>query len=195
MSEFEKFEAFPKIPRLRRECVITEKLDGTNAQVAICLDGRIFAGSRNRYLTRDNDNAGFCAWVEDNADMLRDALGPGRHFGEWWGQKIGRHYGLDNRRFWLFNTDRWRDGFPAHAPHLGVVPVLANGVYSDELLEGALSTLRSSGSVAAPGWMKPEGVVVYMRASGTMHKVLLDNDELPKGLVPHGERVVGGMKF
>lgn len=34
-----EFEAFQKIPRLRRDCVITEKLDGTNAQVHITEGG------------------------------------------------------------------------------------------------------------------------------------------------------------
>jgi hypothetical protein len=30
-----EFKEFQKIPRLRRDCVITEKLDGTNAQICI----------------------------------------------------------------------------------------------------------------------------------------------------------------
>jgi hypothetical protein len=29
-----EFAGFPKIARLSRECVITEKIDGTNAQIA-----------------------------------------------------------------------------------------------------------------------------------------------------------------
>lgn len=33
------FEKFPKIPRLRREAVITEKIDGTNALFKQTLDG------------------------------------------------------------------------------------------------------------------------------------------------------------
>jgi hypothetical protein len=35
-----EFEAFPKIPRLKRDMVITEKIDGTNACVLIedCTD-------------------------------------------------------------------------------------------------------------------------------------------------------------
>lgn len=43
------FEAFPKIPRLNREIVITEKLDGTNAVIHIGEDDVITAGSRSRY--------------------------------------------------------------------------------------------------------------------------------------------------
>jgi hypothetical protein len=35
MSEIETFPAFPKIPRLRRRIVVTEKIDGTNALVSV----------------------------------------------------------------------------------------------------------------------------------------------------------------
>ena len=38
-----EFEGFPKIARLSREIVVTEKIDGTNARVCITEDGRIFA--------------------------------------------------------------------------------------------------------------------------------------------------------
>ena len=35
MTDQIQFEAFDKIPRLKRGCVITEKIDGTNAQIYI----------------------------------------------------------------------------------------------------------------------------------------------------------------
>ena len=35
-----EFQPFPKIPRLSREIVITEKIDGTNAQILITDDGQ-----------------------------------------------------------------------------------------------------------------------------------------------------------
>jgi hypothetical protein len=57
--------------------VITEKLDGTNAQIFIADDGEVIAGSRNRWITPLNDNFGFARWVFENEDALR-ALGP-RH--------------------------------------------------------------------------------------------------------------------
>jgi len=55
------FEAFPKIARLNRNCVITEKIDGTNAQIHITDEGEVLVGSRNRYLTGTgkDDNFGF----------------------------------------------------------------------------------------------------------------------------------------
>jgi hypothetical protein len=38
-SMVEEFVEFRKIPRLNREIVVTEKLDGTNAQIKIGEDG------------------------------------------------------------------------------------------------------------------------------------------------------------
>lgn len=175
------FEAFPKIPRLRRGCTISEKIDGSNAQIYIPEDdGPILAGSRNRWITPEADNFGFAAWVRDNADELRK-LGPGRHFGEWYGAGIQRRYGLDHKRFALFNTSRWLNA-DTNEPHPGVpscchvVPLLHNGTFSDEAVNSAMERLRTFGSVAAPGFMNPEGIVVYHHASRTLHKVTLGND-------------------
>lgn len=47
-NEHPEFNGFPKIARLSRECVITEKIDGTNAQIFITDYGDIYFGSRNR---------------------------------------------------------------------------------------------------------------------------------------------------
>src|SRR5881628_1543667 len=65
------FQAFPKIARLSREIVVTEKIDGTNAQVFISDDlSEVVAGSRNRWLAVGADNFGFAAWVASNRDEL-----------------------------------------------------------------------------------------------------------------------------
>lgn len=45
------FEEFPKISRWSRSVFVTEKIDGTNAQVYVLGDGRVIGGSRNRFLT------------------------------------------------------------------------------------------------------------------------------------------------
>ena len=39
-----EFAEFPSSARLSKDCVVTEKIDGTNAQVHITEDGRMFAG-------------------------------------------------------------------------------------------------------------------------------------------------------
>lgn len=181
-----KFEAFPKIPRLNRTIIITEKIDGTNAQVHVTADGQVFAGSRNRWITPEDDNQGFACWVKLHENELRDGLGIGTHFGEWWGAGIQRRYGLLEKRFSLFNTHRWKDDVrPAICQ---VVPTLYIGAFSQDAIQSALAELRTNGSKAAPGYMNPEGIVVFMSASASMHKVLLEHDELPKGLVTYGEK-------
>ena len=182
MSESERvFEPFQKIPRLRRNCVITEKIDGTNASVWIsddCTEMRF--GSRNRWITPDDDNAGFARWATENADELRK-LGPGHHFGEWWGAGIQRRYGLSEKRFSLFNTSRWQGVDVPSCCH--VVPVIYAGLFRSEAVDEALEVLGRYGSLAAPGFMRPEGVIVYLSAARSMFKVTLEKDDEPKGAV------------
>lgn len=173
------FEGFPKIPRLNRDCVITEKLDGTNAQVYITDDGDVFAGSRNRMLTIHDDNFGFANWVERNKQELLK-LGPGRHFGEWWGRGIQRGYGLKEKRFSLFNTARW--AYATDRPECcHVVPMLYQGLFSTVSVRHTVTGLVNNGSQAAPGFMNPEGVIVWHEAARQMFKVTCEDDEKPKG--------------
>lgn len=173
------FDEFPKISRLSREMIITEKIDGTNAQVIIDEDGTVAAASRTRLITPKDDNYGFAKWVEANQDDLRK-LGPGRHFGEWWGAGIQRTYGLKEKRFSLFNVSLWSDSVTRPAC-CGVVPVLYRGLFDTEEVTGRLYDLAITGSVAAPGFMNPEGVVVFHTASNTRFKKTLFKDEEPKG--------------
>ncbi len=89
-----EFVPFPKIARLSREVVVTEKIDGTNAQICVNDDMTdIVAGSRSRWITPVDDNFGFARWAQDNKQELLK-LGPGSHFGEWWGAGVQRRYGL-----------------------------------------------------------------------------------------------------
>jgi hypothetical protein len=180
MSEAEVYPAFPKIARLNRGIVITEKIDGTNALVHVANDGTIRAGCRTRWITPEADNFGFAAWVRDNAAEL-SKLGPGHHYGEWWGAGIQRRYGLDHKRFSLFNTGRWKHGADDVPSCCYVVPLLYAGVMSGDCINEALESLRKQGSFAAPGFMNPEGVVVFHAAASKLFKVTLDNDGAPKG--------------
>lgn len=173
ISVLPPFVPFQKIPRLSRDIVITEKIDGTNALVYVADDGSVHAGSRTRWITPDADNYGFAKWVAEHADELRE-LGPGRHYGEWWGQGIQRRYGLTEKRFSLFNVAKWDD--PLVRPACcSVVPTLAIGSFDTYVILGALQDLRIGGSVAAPGYMSPEGIVIYHTASGHLYKKTLDN--------------------
>ena len=194
-----EFIEFPKMARLSRECWVTEKIDGTNAQIYITDDGQMLVGSRTRWLTLESDNFGFAWWAMKHREELLQ-LGPGRHFGEWWGSGIQRGYGLQKgeKRFSLFNVARWclagetpqriltadpriekyQDVLPACC-HL--VPVLRRGVFDTRVCAWALDELRVKGSLAAPGFMKPEGIVVFHVAGNVGFKRTLDKDDVPKG--------------
>ena len=175
-EDFPTFEAFPKLARLSRKIYVTEKIDGTNAQVFVDENGRVFAGSRNRWITPENDNYGFAKWVAANAAQLSE-LGEGRHFGEWWGSGIQRRYAMSEKRFSLFNFGRWEQERPACCD---VVPCLYQGPFSQAAIDACIDQLRESGSVAAQGFMDPEGVVIYHSASKTSMKKTVKNDETPK---------------
>ena len=172
------FQEFPKMARLSREVIVTEKIDGTNAQVCISDDGTVRAGSRTRWITPEDDNVGFAAWVRENEDCLRQ-LGPGRHFGEWWGAGIQRRYGLDHRRFSLFNVARWGIERP---PCCHVVPVLYRGPFDTAAIDDTLDKLARYGSVCVPGFLKPEGVIVFHVAAGVGFKKTIEKDEVTKSM-------------
>lgn len=187
-----KFVPFNKIPRLNRDIVITEKLDGTNASITVedatmiedeslittVVEGfALLAGSRNRFITPDNDNFGFAKWVEENAEELVK-LGVGQHFGEWWGRGIQRGYGLDHKKFSLFNVHRWAEEHPACCD---VVPMLYSGPFNQQVINTVVEELGRRGSYAAPGYDDPEGIIVYHTAANQMFKVTCKDDEKPKG--------------
>lgn len=173
-----EFEGFPSIARLRRDAVYMEKVDGTNACVVFeQLEGSEFYAmacqSRRRIITSSDDNFGFAAWSTKYESELWSLLGPGRHYGEWMGSGIQRGYGLPKgeRRFLLFNTTRWKDVDFSTVEGLGVVPELWRGEFSTENTDRIKSELLETGSLVNPGYMNPEGVVVYHTASKSSYKI------------------------
>lgn len=159
---------FPKIARLSKDMIITEKLDGTNAQITITEDGQFLTGSRNRWIIPGDDNYGFSKWAHENKEELMK-LGVGTHFGEWWGQGIQRGYGLTEKRFSLFNVNRWSD--PEFRPRCcDIVPFIVMCEFDTQLIEAEMELLLRHGSLAAPGFMDPEGLIIYHRGSGTLYK-------------------------
>ena len=193
-----EFREFPKISRYSREVVCSEKIDGTNSSIFIGDDGTFLTGSLYRWITPDNDNHGFSRWAHDHREELM-LLGPGHHFGEWWGNGIQRGYGLKtgDKRFSLFNVARWclyghdpqpigmsdpriaklQDVLP---PCVGLVPLLWRGLFDDLDMTGLMRSLVEGGSRAAPGYPYPEGIVVYHTAAGICLKKTLVKDDVPK---------------
>ena len=173
-----EFIPFPSIARLSgKHMVISEKIDGTNAQIRIEEDGTMLVGSRSRWITPEDDNFGFARWVKEHEDELR-GLGPGSHFGEWWGSGVQRGYGLKNgeRRLSLFNISRWEKSESPLPACVSLVPKLYEGPFDTSTIEATLEALRLGGSIAAPGFMDPEGVVVWHAAARVLFKKTLDGD-------------------
>lgn len=200
MTENVEFLEFPKMPRLSREIIITEKIDGTNAQLLITESGEMLIGSRTRWITAQDDNHGFARWVEGNKQELLK-LGAGRHFGEWWGSGIQRGYGLQKgeKRFSLFNVGRWAlhgtepKRIPTADPRIekyqdllpeicSLVPELYRGQFDTQKIDAVLEDLKVNGSYASKGFMKPEGIVVFHIAGNVGFKKTIEKDEVPKSL-------------
>jgi len=197
-----QFVGFPKIPRLSREIVITEKIDGTCGQIFWDETGTfMLVGSKGRWITTSDDNYGFARWASDNVEELKK-LGPGRHLGEWWGQGIQRNYGLKEKRFSLFNTTRWdqkmfnkfkiepwergdrkdlRPEFVTPPDCCHVVPVLTWGEFHSDLVTATMKCLEEHGSYAAPGFMNPEGIVIWHSAGNLLFKKTIKDDQKYKG--------------
>jgi hypothetical protein len=170
-----EFTEFPKIYRVSRPVIITEKIDGTNAQICITEEGDLFTGSKTRWITPEDDNYGFARWAMQNKEELL-RLGVGRHYGEWWGQGIQRTYGLKEKRFSLFNTTRWADATVRPAC-CSVVPVLYEGMFDTTVVDDCIRKLREVGSIAVPGFTRPEGVVCYHIQGNFGLKKTLEKDE------------------
>ena len=193
------FEKFDKIPRLTKGWAVSEKIDGTNAQIHIepetvqdwdmfytkeqmdkmtaVIDRgdtrlAIFVGSRNRHIVPGDDNFGFAAWVQENAeDLVR--LGPGRHYGEWFGEGIQKNpLGVVGRRFALFNP-RWLDQGPECVE---VVPQL--GTMQTEDLEGCFHALRDGSFVhGSDPDATPEGIIAFHLGSRQLYKRTFEFEE------------------
>ena len=185
VSKFPEFKEFKKIPRYSRDCIITCKIDGTNGLIYIDEKNNIFAGSKNRWLwgsVQDEihtDNQGFAKWVKENKqDLLK--LGKGYHYGEWMGQGIQRNYGLKEKRFYLFNVSKWGDE-SIRPSCCRVVPTLFKGEFTTENILRVLENLKRCGSWAVPGYLQPEGIVIFHVQSGHFYKKTIVGDEKPKG--------------
>jgi len=79
-----KFTKYQHVERFGRDevdgieigkCYVQPKLDGSNGSVWLGNDNKVYAGSRNRELTLDNDNQGFFKYITENdkfAKFLND---------------------------------------------------------------------------------------------------------------------------
>jgi hypothetical protein len=207
-----EFEKWPSIPRWANDTItITEKIDGTNAAVIILpyhvdhepliQDGYAKAWgpydaqvsdlvtfavqSRKRFIKpgKDTDNAGFAGWAFERAPEFISTLGYGKHYGEWWGRGIQRGYDLDHKKFSLFSPWRYDTVDVSKVENLDIVPTLFSGGVEGYLaISIILATLEKEGSKAAPGFMRPEGLIVQSALTGAKYKAFTWDDGIPKSL-------------
>lgn len=172
-----EFVPFPKIDQMKRaQMTITQKLHGTNAQIHVFKNDDhidLRCGSRSRWIIPGDDNFGFAKFVYDNKEEFIEKLGIGTHFGEWCGPGINSGEGLKEKTFFLFDHWKWP---PERAlpPGTRVVPVLYNGPFDLKEIDKTMDFLREVGSIASPGFMRPEGVVI--RFLGERFKMVFDNE-------------------
>lgn len=186
---------WPRPAEFHAPFLVSEKIDGTHAALDLTRidaatavpDGAITvttggerwmlrAASRLRWLTAERDNFGFRAWACEHAAALT-RLGPGLHRGEWYGQGIQRGYALTERRWALFDAERWSAPPPGVPEVVEVVPVLARvpGPRLTEAVETASRTLKGTGSLAVFG-QRAEGLVIASAlAPAVRFTVLLDH--------------------
>ena len=168
-----EFKAWPKIPRDKgNRVVITEKIDGTNGCIVI-QEGEIVAvQSRKRFITPEDDNYNFAAWVAENQEELLK-MGDGYHYGEWAGEGIQKNpHDLTGKHFFLFNTRRWGGHNPNTPECCKVVPVLYDGKDQPGIIEMTMDDLFSSYKDILA---RPEGVVVFYPAFDKMVKYTFEN--------------------
>ncbi len=144
--------------------------------------------SRKRFIKpgKDTDNAGFAAWAWDQAAELINTLGYGKHYGEWWGRGIQRGYDMDTKVFSLFRPWRYADIVDFVSPSvegLDIVPTLysggAEGLLTTSII---LATLEKEGSKAAPGYMRPEGIIIQTALTQSTYKAFTWDDGRPKSM-------------
>lgn len=169
-----EFKAWPKIPRTSPfKVTISEKIDGTNSCIII-QDGEIVGvQSRKRLITPEHDNYGFAKWVERNSEDLLN-LGDGYHYAEWAGPGIQKNpHNLKEKTLFLFNTFRWNPDNPNRPACCSVVPVLFEGVMTEDTVPKLLEELKLNAGQDE----RPEGVVVYYHTfrSYTKHTIKSPN--------------------
>ena len=201
-----EFVKWASIPRLSKETMtVTEKIDGTNSAIRIrptsaandCTDAlptiavsddtmyNVWVQSRNRFISpgKSTDNAGFAGWVNDNLDQLVTILGPGDHYGEWWGSGIQRGYSQKDKHFSLFNARRWLELLNTTEPYEGLnlhtVPLLYTGSYDGAKVQELRQNLIDNGTTLTKNF-RAEGMIIELREIGAKYKVLCENDEVHK---------------
>lgn len=152
----------------------------------VTTDGKYLVrpAKRTSFISIEKDNFNFAQWVSTSKDDLARVLGAGTHFGEWIGPGINSGEGIKEKRFVLFDVMRFETQkeemtkvnlWPSR---LDLVPKLALETTGDlrSLADRIMAELKEKGSVYAPGFMRPEGIVINVLGGQTL-KFVFDTEE------------------
>lgn len=155
------------------KCFVFPKIDGTNSQLYLDNKGELKAGSRNRELTLEKDNAGFYAWAlnQDNLQQYLQKHPNHRLYGEFLVPHSLRTYREDAwRKFYVFDvcTDK-DDGTVEHIPYDVYKPLLEElnieyippiAVITNPSYEQLINLLEQNTFLIQDGKGKGEGLVI-----------------------------------
>ena len=172
---FEKYQHVERLSHSAVEgittgtCHVFPKIDGTNASVWLNRDGTLGAGSRNRTLSLDNDNHGFCRWVQEGDHKLRvllDHFPYLRLFGEWLVPHSLKTYREDAwRDFYIFDVLEKDDGYVPYTRYsnifesTGITYIPCMAVIKDGTTEQFLNIAERNDYLMQPGEIG-EGLVI-----------------------------------
>lgn len=122
-----RLDEIPDLLTAKGDKYVFPKLDGANATVWADNEGVVHAGVRNRELTMDDDNAGFCKHA-----MESETMEPIRRFcvdnpfmvvcGEWLGGKAGHIKSYLNKEFYVFDMKLATVPNSGTEKHFGYLP-------------------------------------------------------------------------
>lgn len=186
------YNSFPSIERLENiYCIISEKIDGTNGLIEIN-ETNVRFGSRNRYISFSDDNAGFANFFKDYEARFKDAAKdittdesyPLRIYGEWFGRGIQRGYGLKDKFFMPFSFFYGEKLIEYQVPNVIAPNIMYTGKFSMEVVSACMQQLKLNGSGIVKGYKQPEGIVIFFPKYNFRLKETFDGakwkDALPK---------------
>ena len=186
------YSSFPSIERLENiYCVISEKIDGTNGLIEIN-ETNVRFGSRNRYISFSDDNAGFANFFKDYEARFKDAAKdittdksyPLRIYGEWFGRGIQRGYGLKDKFFMPFSSFYSEKLIEYQVPNVITPNIMYTGKFSMEVVDTCMQQLKLNGSGVVKDYKQPEGIVIFFPKYNFRLKETFDGakwkDALPK---------------
>jgi hypothetical protein len=193
-------------------CHVFPKIDGTNSSVWLN-DGVLCAGSRNRALTLEADNAGFMDWAA-HSDLIFGYLQKHpehRLFGEWLVPHSLKTYRDDAwRNFYVFDVclDGEGDGLEYIPYHIyqpmleefgiSYIPPLA--IIKNADYEGLLAILQQNGYLVKDGMGIGEGIVIknydfYNKYKRQTWAKIVTNEFKEKHFMAMGAPIMEGAKM